>query len=192
MAAGPAGTHRAEIDNAITALADDAGAGLPAPWPATVRAAARSQVADIPAGLGAAIARALPEENKALPWWRLVAAWQGLLLGSAVAGLAWMGVLLAVGVFHASRHAAPMFSDAALLPWVALMVAAILLLGWLTATGCMTLVVRASERERQQAEQNMRAGVAGAARHMVVTPVEQELAAYAGFTKELAVARDVI
>jgi GTP-binding protein EngB required for normal cell division len=192
VAAGPAGAHRAEIDNAITGLADDAGAGLPAPWPATVRAAARSQVADIPEGLGAAIARALPEENSALPWWRLVAAWQGFLLGAAAAGLAWIGVLLAVGVFHASRHTAVMLSDAMLLPWVALMVAAVLLLGWLTGTGCMTLVLRAAEREREQAEQNMRAGAAGVAQQMVVTPVEQELATYAGFCAELAVARDVI
>jgi GTP-binding protein EngB required for normal cell division len=192
VAAGPAGAHGPEIDNAITALADDAGAGLPAPWPATVRAAARSGVADIPAGLGAAIARALPEDNSVVPWWRLVAAWQGLLLGVAAAGLAWIGVLLAVGVFHASRHAALMFSDVTLLPWVALMVAAVLLLGWLTATGCMTLVLRAAEREREQAEQSMRAGTAGVARQMVVTPVEQELATYAGFCDELALARDVI
>ena len=191
LAAGPAGAHRAAIDNAITALADAAGAALPAPWPATVRAAARSRVADIPAGLGAAIAQALPEENSALPWWRLVAAWQGLLLSGAVAGLAWIGVLIAFGVFHASPDAAPTFSDVMLLPWVALMVAAVLLLGWLTATGGMTLVARAAERERGQAEQMMRAGIAGVARHLVVTPAEQELATYASFCEELAVARDV-
>ena len=189
VSAGPAGAHGAEIDNAITALADDAGAELPAPWPATVRSAARSRVTDIPAGLGAAIAQALPAENSALPWWRLVAAWQGLLLGGAVAGLAWVGMLIAVGVFHASRHAALLFSDVMLLPWVAVMVAAILLLGWLTATGSMTLVVRAAERERERAEQDMRAGIADVARQMVVTPVEQELSTYARFREELAVAR---
>ena len=36
-----------------------------------------------------AIADALPAENSAALWWRLVAVWQGLLLGGAVAGLAW-------------------------------------------------------------------------------------------------------
>jgi hypothetical protein len=189
VSAGPAGAHEAEIDNAITALADDAGAGLPAPWPATVRGAARSRVGAVPAELGAAIAQALPAENSAVPWWRLVAAWQGLLLGVAAAGLAWVGVLIAVGVFHASRHAASLFSDVRLLPWVLVLVAAVLLLGWLTATGCMTLVLRAAERERDQAEQTMRAGVAGVAQRLVVTPVEQELSMYARFRKELAVAR---
>jgi GTP-binding protein EngB required for normal cell division len=189
VSAGPAGAHEAEIDNAITALADDAGAGLPAPWSATVRGAARSRVGAVPAELGAAIAQALPAENSAVPWWRLVAAWQGLLLGVAAAGLAWVGVLIAVGVFHASRHAASLFSDVRLLPWVLVLVAAVLLLGWLTATGCMTLVLRAAERERDQAEQTMRAGVAGVAQRLVVTPVEQELSMYARFRKELAVAR---
>jgi GTP-binding protein EngB required for normal cell division len=189
VSAGPAGAHEAEIDNAITALADDAGVGLPAPWPATVRGAARSRVGGVPAELGAAIAEALPAENSALPWWRLVAAWQGLLLGAAAAGLAWVGVLIAVGVFHASRHAAALFSDVMLLPWVLVLVAAVLLLGWLTATGCMTLVLRAAEQERDQAEQKMRAGVADVAQRLVVTPVEQELSMYTRFRQELAVAR---
>src|SRR5262249_51893295 len=44
VTAGPAGAHRAEIDNAITAFADEVVPGLPAPWPAAVRSAARSQV----------------------------------------------------------------------------------------------------------------------------------------------------
>ena len=63
----------------------------------------------------------------------------------------------------------------ALLPWIAVMVAAILLLGWLTASGCMTLVIRTADREREQAEQQMRAEIAEVARRMVLAPVEQEL-----------------
>jgi hypothetical protein len=188
VSAGPAGAHKAEIDNAITALADEVGPGLPPPWPATTRAAARSKVDEIPAALGGAIARALPAENNVMPWWRLVAAWQGVLLGAAAAGLAWLVVLLAVGVFHASRHAAAMFSNVMLMPWVAVMVVAVLLLGWLTASGCMTLVIRSADREREQAEQQMRDGIAGVAREMVVVPVEQELSIYTRFCDELAVA----
>jgi GTP-binding protein EngB required for normal cell division len=188
VSAGPAGAHRAEIDNAITVLADKAAPGLPAPWPATVRTAARSQVDAVPAALGAAVGAALPAENSAVGWWRLVAAWQGLLLGAAVAGLAWLVTLLVVGVFHASRHAAALFSDVKLMPWVAVMVVAILALGWLTAAGCMSLVARAAEREREQAEQQMRAQIAEVARRLVVVPVEQELAIYRRFRDELAVA----
>jgi hypothetical protein len=188
VSAGPAGAHKAEIDNAITVLADEVAPGLPAPWPATARSAARSQVDAIPPALGRAIADALPAENSALPWWRLVAAWQGLLLGGAAAGVIWLLTLLGLGIFGGSGHTS-MFSNLMLLPWVAIMVAAILLLGWLTAGGCMTLVVRGADRERERAEEQMRAGIAGVAHRMVVVPVDQELAVYARFRDELAVAR---
>jgi GTP-binding protein EngB required for normal cell division len=187
MSAGPAGAHKAEIDNAITALSDEVAPGLPAPWPATTRSAARSQVDAIPGALGRAIAGALPAENSAALWWRLVAVWQGLLLGGAVAGLAWLVVLIVAGIFGALQHAT--FSNVALLPWIVVMVAAILLLGWLTASGCMTLVARAADREREQAERRMRTEIAGVARRMVLIPVEQELSVYGRFRDELAVAR---
>jgi hypothetical protein len=187
MSAGPAGAHRAEIDNAITVLSDQIAPGLPAPWPATARSAARSQVDAIPSALGRAIADALPAENSAALWWRLVAVWQGLLLGGAVAGLAWLVVLIVAGIFGALQHTT--FSNVALLPWIAVMVAAILLLGWLTASGCMTLVARAADREREQAERRMRTEIAGVARRMVLIPVEQELSVYGRFRDELAVAR---
>jgi len=187
MSAGPAGAQKAEIDNAITALSDEVAPGLPAPWPATVRSAARSQVDAIPAALGRAIADALPAENSAALWWRLVAVWQGLLLGGAVAGLAWLVVLIVAGIFGALQHGT--FSNVALLPWLAVMVAAILLLGWLTASGCMTLVARTADREREQAERQMRAEIADVARRMVLIPVEQELSVYGRFREELATAR---
>jgi hypothetical protein len=187
MSAGPAGAHKAEIDNAITALSDKIAPGLPAPWPATARSAARSQVDAIPSALGRAIADALPAENSAALWWRLVAVWQGLLLGGAVAGLTWLLVLIVAGIFGALRHTT--FSNVALLPWIAVMIAAILLLGWLTASGCMTLVARTADREREQAEQKMRAEIAEVARRMVLVPVEQELSVYGRFRDELAVAR---
>ena len=184
-----AGAQRAEIDNAITVLADDAGQGLPAPWPGTLLAAARSRADDIPAALGAALTEALPTENKVEPWWRLVAAWQGLLLGGAAAGLAWLLALLVIGVFHAASHAPALFSDVILIPWVALIVVAVLFLGWLTANGSMALVSRAAGEEREQAEERMRAGIAAATKQLVAAPVERELSEYARFRDELTVAR---
>lgn len=188
VAAGPAGAQQAEIDNALTSLADEAGSGLPDPWPATVRAATRSQAEAIPGALGAAISEALPPENHVVPWWRLVAGWQGLLLGCAVAAAAWIGLILAFGVFHAVSHVPVLFSDVVLLPWVAVMIAAILLLGWLTAVGCMTLVTRTATRERGQVEARMHEGVRQAAQRMVLGPLEQELAEYARFRENLGIA----
>jgi GTP-binding protein EngB required for normal cell division len=189
ISAGSAGAQQPEIDNAITAVGDEAGRGLPSPWPATVRRAARSAATDIPAAIGAAISEALPAENSAELWWRAMAAWQGLLLGGIVAGLAWVGALLAFGVFHASRHVSMLFRDTTLLPWVLLIVVALLAIGSLTANGCMTLVARSADRERERAEQQMRDGISKVAKELVIAPTEQELSEYARFRAGLAAAR---
>jgi len=189
VSAGPAGAQQAEIDNALTALGEQVGPTLPKPWSETVRAAARSRRDEIPGALGTAIGDSLPEENSAAPWWRVVAVWQGLLLGCAVTGLAWVAAILVIGVFHAARHAPAIFSDAALLPWVILLIAAILVLGWLTASGCMSLVSSAALRERSRVEEHMRSRMKDIAEQLVLVPVKQELSEYGRFCAALETVR---
>ena len=189
VSAGPAGAQQAEIDNALTVLGDQIGPTLPKPWSQTVRAAARSRRDEIPGALGAVIGDTLPAENSVEPWWRMVAVWQGLLLGCAVTGLAWVAALVVIGVFHATRHAVAIFSDAALLPWVILLIAAILTLGWLTASGCMSMVSSAAVRERSRVEQQMRAAMEQVAEQYVLVPVKHELSEYARFCSALRTAR---
>jgi 50S ribosome-binding GTPase len=189
VSAGATGAQQAEISNAITTLADEAGRGLPGPWQASVRRAARSKTAEVPGALGTAIAQSLPRENSVAPWWRAVAAWQGLLLGAAAVGVAWLVAIIILGAFGAAPHAALLLRDVSLLPWVALMVVAILLLGWLTANGCMALVIREADRERELLQQRMRAAIAEVARQLVLGPVERELSEFARFHDELTVAR---
>jgi energy-coupling factor transporter ATP-binding protein EcfA2 len=187
--AGSIGAQQAEIDNAITMVADEAGRGLPVSWQASVRGAARSRAHDIPAALGTAIAESLPAENSVASWWRAVAAWQGLLLGAAAIGVAWLLTIVVAGVFRAAPHAPSLLRDAGLLPWVAVLVAAVLGLGWLTANGCMTVVTREAGEEREQVEQKMQAAIAGVGQQTVLAPVERELAEFGRFREELAVAR---
>ena len=189
VSAGPAGAQQAEIDNALTVLGDQIGPTLPKPWSQTIRAAARSRRDEIPGALGAVIGDTLPAENSVEPWWRMVAVWQGLLLGCVVAGLAWVVALVVIGVFHATRHALAIFSDVALLPWVILLIAAILTLGWLTASGCMSMVSSAAVRERSRIEQQMRAAMEQVAEQYVLVPVKQELSEYARFCGALRTAR---
>jgi hypothetical protein len=189
VSAGATGAQRAEISNAITVLADEAGRGLPGTWQASVRQAARSKTADIPAALGRAIAEALPKEDSAALWWRAVAACQGLLLGIAAVGVVWLLTIIILGGFGVAPGAPLLLRDVGLLPWVALIVAAVLVLGWLTANGCTTVVIREADEEREQAEQRMRAGIADVARQFVVVPVERELSEFARFHDELTVAR---
>ena len=188
-ATGSIGAQQAEIDNAITEAADEAGRDLPPAWQVSVRAAARSRAQDIPAALGTAIAESLPAENSVAPWWRAVAAWQGLLLGCAAICVAWLLAIIVIGGFGAAPHASSLLRSLSLLPWVALIAVAVLLLGWLTANACMHTVERDADAEREQAEQKMHAAVAAAAQQTVLAPIERELSEFARFKDELAVAR---
>ena len=78
-------------------------ADCPRPGRPPCASAARSRTHDIPAALGAAIAESLPTENSVAPWWRAVAAWQGLLFGAAAVGVVWLLAIIVPGVFPVRR-----------------------------------------------------------------------------------------
>jgi GTP-binding protein EngB required for normal cell division len=190
LAAGTADAQPAEIDNALTAFGAEVGAQLPAPWSRTVYTAARSRADAIPGALGEAIVESLPTDGGVPAWWRLVRAWQWVLIGAVVAGLAWIGAIIAFAEFHVDRQVtSPLLDQASLLPWVGAVIVALLLLGWLTSAGCMNMIMLAADRERGRAEQGMRSRVAKVARELVLMPVEQELSEYDRFREELKTAR---
>ena len=189
VTAGPSGAQQAEIDNALTVVADAASQPLPAPWSRTTREAARSRAREIPAALGTVMGEALPAEDHIAGWWRLVGALQGLLLGCVIVGLAWIAVIIAFGAVQVAGSAPPrLFSDLALLPWIALIIAAILLLGWLAASGAMNRVQLAAAAEREQVEDQMRDQMAVTAQEMVIQPIEDELGELDRFRTELRAA----
>ncbi|HEX6855303.1 MAG TPA: GTPase [Streptosporangiaceae bacterium] len=189
VTAGPSGAQQAEIDNALTVVADAASQPLPAPWSRTTREAARSRAREIPAALGTVMDEALPAEDHIASWWRLVGALQGLLLGCVIVGLAWIAVIIAFGAVQVAGSAPPrLFSDLALLPWIALIIAAMLLLGWLAAAGAMNQVQLTAAAEREQVEDQMRDQMAVTAQEMVIQPIEDELAELDRFRTELRAA----
>ena len=188
MTSGPSGAQQAQIDHALTDLADEVGRPLPRPWSQTSRAAVRSRAEQIPAAIGAAMGESLPDEKTITPWWRLAGALQGLLIGCEVVSLAWIAALVVLGVFHAAGTAPRLFGDVSLIPWILIMIGAFLLLGWLTASGCMSLVRAAAEHERASVQRAMRQKIAVVARQMVVGPAEQELGEFERFRGEFRVA----
>jgi GTP-binding protein EngB required for normal cell division len=185
MVGGPVGAQQAEIDNTLNALAADICAALPLPWSRTVRAATRSQAGRIPAELGNALKESIPEVNRLPSWWRLVRVWQWALVAVAVAGLAWLGALIAFGVLQVSRQSTPLLDDPTLIPWVCVMVAAILLLGWLTSAGCQNVVTLAAERQRDRVVELIHRRITGVTQDKVLVPIQQELSEYARYRDEL-------
>jgi hypothetical protein len=185
--AGPSGAQQAEIDNALTKLADEACPPLPLPWSRTTRSALRSRAEQIPAALGAVMGESLPPENTITPWWRFVGALQGLLLGSVIVSLAWIVALLIFGFFHAASNVPRLFSEPGLLPWAIILTVAFLFLGWLTAAGCLNLVRSGAVREREQVQETMRAKIGLVAREMALLPAEEELGEYRRFVDEFRI-----
>ena len=178
--------QRPDIDNAITVFADEVGGSLPEPWSRTVRAAARSRASEAQAALGAAVARGLPSRDKVTGWWRLIALVQWLLILLTVAGLVWIALILSL---HGSHKSSSLVSATSLVPWLGVMVVALLLLGWLVESWCQNMVVLAADREREQANQVIMARIAAVTSDLVLAPAGRELADYERFCAELAVAR---
>lgn len=182
---GAVGAQRAEIDNTLSAIAGDVCVALPEPWSRTVRAAARSRADQIPGALASALKDSIPAANRVPGWWRFVRVWQWSLLAVALAGLAWFGAVLAFGLFHVGHEASPLLDDPTLLPWIGLMITAILLLGWLTSSGCQNMVTLAAERRRDRITDVMRSRIAEVGQEMVLMPIQQELSEYCRYLEEL-------
>jgi GTP-binding protein EngB required for normal cell division len=177
--------QRSDIDNAITAFADEIGGSLPEPWSRTVRAAARSRANEAQAALGAAVTQGMPPRDKVTGWWRLVALAQWLLMTLAAAGVVWIVLILVTN----GKHKSSLISDVSLAPWLGVMVVALLLLGWLIASWCQNMVVLAADREREQASRAIMARIAAVTSELVLAPAGRELAEYERFRTELAAAR---
>jgi hypothetical protein len=178
--------QQSEVDNAITAFADSVGGGLPEPWGASLREAARSNASLVPQALADAVtAGSAASRSKPPGWWRLIAAWQWLLMALAV-----VGVLLSVviAIVRLTGHHTGTLSDVALIPWLLTMTVAMLVLGYLTALGCRNVVVAAAGRERETAERVMRDRVAGVTHDLVLHATGLEIAQYEQFRSELSVA----
>jgi GTP-binding protein EngB required for normal cell division len=177
--------QQSEVDNAITALADAVAGKLPAPWPASVRAAARSHAAEVPSALATAAGAAVPRRSVPV-WWVIIATGQWLLTVLAAAAVIWA---IVIGVAHGGQPKSTLLGDVSLIPWFIVMAVALLLLGWLIASGCRNMAVLAADHERVRAEREMRDGVAAVARELVLAPAGREVGDYERYRQELAIAR---
>jgi GTP-binding protein EngB required for normal cell division len=188
ITAGPSGAQQAEIDNALTWVADSRVPELPRPWSRTVRAAVRSKAEDIPAAIGAEITGALPAGPIVDRWWRMVGILQGVLLGCVLVGFGWLVALLVIGVGKVDSGVPKLFSDPWLLPWPAVLVVVGLAGGWLSERVGTKAVMQAAERETDELLDDIYRRLTAVARELVVEPAERELAELRLFRTELRVA----
>jgi GTP-binding protein EngB required for normal cell division len=186
--AGPSGAQQAEIDNALTRVADGSVPPLPPPWSRTVRAAVRSRSAEVPARIGEEIGASLPAGATVDRWWRLIGVAQGLLLGCVLLGIVWLASLIILGLAHVGSGIPSLFSDPWLLPWATLVVAVALTGGWLVARISTRAVRQSAERETEELVEDIRRRLTAAASDMVLAPAESELDELERFRAELRIA----
>jgi hypothetical protein len=174
--------QRSAVDLAVRALAETASEGLPEPWPANVRTAARSKLDGMPDALDRVIATTDLGLTRPPLWWRGLALLQGALAGAAVGGAAW---LLGLYVLSVLRLPEPVTPALGAVPWPTLLLIGGLLLGLLLAAAGRRLTVAGARRARAVAETRLRDAVGVLGRERVIGPVRAELSAYASLREAL-------
>ncbi|WP_159944584.1 MULTISPECIES: GTPase [unclassified Nocardiopsis] len=186
--AGPVDAHEAELETALGEAADAVSEGMPGLWRRRMRAAARSAVPELPAELGQAVSGAVGDPDLSPSWWRMARTAQYALLAAAGLGLAWAVVAL-VSWLGGGITGLRAFDDPVFALYSGVVVAAALLVGWLTGVGCGNLVEVAAVQRREDVERTAQARVREITGLRVVEPMEAELARYRAFRAAYEVAR---
>ncbi len=174
--------QRARVDTEVRALADDASAGLGAPWVESVRRASTSRTAELGDRLDGALAGTDLGVAKLPVWAGLVRVLQWLLILTALGGAVWTAVLAAGGSLSDEEY------QLAGLPIPLLMLVGGVVLGIVVALVCRVLVGGTARSRAAAAEERLHDAVHEVAHELVVAPVSAELAAYSEVRAGLATA----
>ncbi|MCY9785144.1 50S ribosome-binding GTPase [Nocardiopsis sp. EMB25] len=185
---GPIDAHSAELETVLGEAADGVSEGMPSLWRRRMRTAALSGSAELPAELGDAVSGAVGAPDQYQPWWRVARSAQYALLAFAGLGLVWAVVALSSWLAGGFTGMV-MFDDPVFVGYSGALVAASLLVGWLTGVGCGNLVEVAAVQRREEVERAAGERVAAIARQRVIEPMEAELARYRAFRAAHEVAR---
>ena len=180
----PVNAQQAHVDNALQHVTEDAVRELPSSWQRSVREAGRSRADDLPQTLGDSLRDIVPTFNQVPAWWWIVRTWQYLLVVGAVLGLAWLGTILAFGVFEFGDPPVAFLGDTSIVWYVVVLFASTLGLGALTASVARNIIALSSVKHGDRMEKRMREGIGASARVMVIDPIERELAAYKRFRED--------
>ncbi|MET7398142.1 GTPase [Dactylosporangium sp. NPDC005572] len=179
--------QKAAVTLASRDVAQEAGAGLPEPWPEAVTKASRSRVDDVPDALDVAVASADLGMARKPVWWRLVGALQWLGAAAALAGLVWLALRAAFAFLGLPDLDGPQVGR---LPLATALLGGGLLFGLLLAVVIRPVVGIAARRARARAERRLRDAIAEVAATHIVAPVREVLRSYDDAREALRAARD--
>ncbi|MBO3748903.1 50S ribosome-binding GTPase [Streptosporangiaceae bacterium NEAU-GS5] len=186
----PAATavQKSRMETAIRDAGGAAASGVPEPWAAAVRHAARSRSQELEERLDRAVATTSIGAARPPRWWRVIGVLQWLIFATMAVGALWLGALFVVSYLRLPDLPTPTAGE---LPWPTA-----LLLGGAVAGVLVALLSRLAawlggRRRARKAAKALRAAIEDVARDLVITPLDDELSRYRRFTATLAQARQV-
>ncbi|GAB2948561.1 GTPase [Nonomuraea fastidiosa] len=178
--------QRAQVETAIRDVAEVAAGGLPGPWAAAVRQAARSRAIELTDAVDRVVATTSAGATRRPRWWRAVNLLQWLVFAALLAGAIWLGVLFAMDYLRLPQ---PPLPTAGPVPWPT-----VLLVGGAVAGVVIALLSRLAawaggRRRARRTAKALRTAIGQVGHELVIEPAQAELATYARFTEALEVAR---
>lgn len=185
---GRVDAHGAELEKSLVEAADSVSEGMPSMWRRRMRAAARSGVDELTSELGGAVDGAVRGSERTPSWWGFARILQYVLLSVAGVGAVW-ALVAALSWLGGGITGVRLFDDPLFIAYGGAVVAASLLVGWLTGVGCGNLVEVAAVQRREKIERTADASVREIAGERVVRPLETELERFRSFRRAYGVAR---
>ncbi|MFC7592375.1 ABC transporter [Nonomuraea antimicrobica] len=184
----PAATagQRAQVDTAIRDVGEAAASGLPGPWAAAVRQAARSRAHDLIDAVDRVVATTSAGATRRPRWWRVVNVLQWLVFAGMVGGAGWLGVLFALDYLRLPQ---PPLPHVGMVPWPTVLLVGGALAGVLIALVSRLAAWAGGRRRARRASKALRGAIGKVGREFVLAPVEAELDAYACFMAAVELAR---
>ncbi|TDD20925.1 YfjP family GTPase [Nonomuraea diastatica] len=178
--------QRAQVETAIRDVGEAAASGLPGPWAAAVRHAARSRSQDLADAVDRTVARTSAGATRRPRWWRVVNALQWLVFATMVTGALWLGVLFGMDYLRLPQ---PPLPTAGVVPWPTVLLVGGALAGVLIALLSRLAAWAGGRRRARRTSRALRAAIGQVGKDLVLDPVEAELDRYARFTDALRLAR---
>ncbi|MEO3874503.1 GTPase [Nonomuraea sp. B12E4] len=178
--------QRAQVETAIRDVGEAAASGLPGPWGAAVRQAARSRTRELADAVDKAVARTSVGATKRPRWWRVVNVLQWLVFATMVAGALWLGVLLGLDYLRLPQ---PPLPTVGVVPWPTVLLAGGVVAGVLVALLSRLAAWAGGRRRARRTAKALHNAIGEVGKAYVLDPVDAELDRYARFAEALDLAR---
>ncbi|MFI7134493.1 YfjP family GTPase [Nonomuraea sp. NPDC050153] len=178
--------ERARVETAIRDVGEAAASGLPGPWAAAVRQAARSRSQELADAVDRVVATTSASATKRPRWWRAVNVLQWLVFAAMLAGALWLGGLFGMDYLRLPQ---PPLPTVGAVPWPTVLLAGGALAGVLIAALSRLTAWAGGRRRARRTARALRTAVGRVGDDLVLAPVRVELDRYTRFTEALTRAR---